>query len=347
MKKINRIIIWALLSIMMQCAGLLFLDKIFFKHSSNFEISEVKADTAVTDTCIEVPSEATDLQSSYDGKYISYFLNDKFYLGDTKAGTIKEIITDKSDSDVMYAEWLPDRNRITIAKKAKNDSGQLAINIISYDAKSNTEYQLKELCKYQDGMKIDGMATTTLSGVSYVGVSKKGNNSNIYRIDINENMKNLGVKIGGLGALKIFPHKDVVLYEDASNKKFYYYKNEKIYPINTGTYTNLKLLAVDNNDVVYMGEQNNKKISKIIYGNLEGDVASWNTLNLDKPKDIKDIFVNDKGEILINDNLEGSVTNTVTGKKVTYEGKFVSVNNKVICSSDNEKVYIKSLSETE
>ncbi len=345
MKNFKRIIIWIMLSIMMQCAGLLFIDKVFFKHSSDFEITEHEAGTSVKDSSMTIPSNAEDIQVSYDGKYVTYSVNNKFYLGDTNAGTINEIITDESD-EVLYAEWLPDRNRITIAEKIVNERGKEVINIINYDAKSNTKYQLKEVCRYESGMEVDGIVTTTLSGVSYVSVSRNGNNSNIYRIDINENMKNLGVKIGSLGAFKIFPHKDVVLYEDQLNKQFHYYKNEKTYSIKTGTYSNLELLAVDNNDIVYMGEVTNKKIGKVIYGNLDTDISSWETINLDKPKDSKDIYVNDKGELLVNDNLEGVITNMKTGEKVSYDGKFISVNNKVICSSDNEEIYIKSLKET-
>ena len=344
MKRFSRIIIWMLLSIMMQCAALLFLDKVFFKHSSDFEITEREADTSVKDLSINIPSNAENIQVSYDGKYITYIVEDKFYLGDTKAGTVREIITDESDK-VLFAEWLPDRNRITIAEKIVNERGRAVINIINYDAKSNTKYQLKEVCKYEDGMEVDGIVTTTLSGVSYVSVSKNGNNSSIYRIDINENMEKLGVKVASLGAFKIFPHKDVVLYEDELNKHFYYYKNEKIYPIKTGTYSNLELLAVDNNDIVYMGEVINKKVVKVIYGTLDTDISSWGTINIETPKESKDLYVNEKGELLINDNLEGTVTNMTTGGKVSYDGKFVSMNNKVICSSDNEEIYIKGLNE--
>lgn len=347
MKKFKKIIIWALLSIMMQCAGLLFLDKIYFKHSSEFEITEVETGSNITDLSIEVPSTASNIQSSYDGKYISYFIDDKFYLGDTKAGTVTEVITNEDNNAVLYAEWLPDRNRVTIAEKIVNDSGRTVINIINYDAKSQSKYQLKEICRYQNGMQVDSIVTTTLSGVSYVSVSKGANNASIYRIDINENMEQLNVSISTLGAMKIFPHKDVMIYEDDLNKRFYYYTNDKITRINTGTYSNLQLLAVDNNDIVYMGEESNNKISKIIYGTLDTNIASWNTMNLEKAKDAKDIYVNEKGEMLINDNLEGSVTNMTTGDKVMYNGKFISVNNRVICSSDNESIYIKSLSETE
>ncbi|MBE6047406.1 MAG: dipeptidyl-peptidase IV [Clostridium sp.] len=345
MKRFNRIIIWMLLSIMMQCAGLIFLDKVFFRHSSDFEISERQQTASVTDLTVNIPSNAKNIQVSFDGKYISYNVDDKFYLADTKTGESNEVVTSDGDK-VLYAEWLPDRNRITIAEKIIS-SGKSVINIINYDAKSNTKYQLKEICRYQDGMKVDGIVTTTLSGVSYISVSKNGNNSSIYRIDINEKMKKLGVKIASLGSMKIFPHKDVLLYQDSVSKLFYYYKNEKNYSIKTGTYSNLKLLSVDNNDVVYMGEITNKKISKVIYGTLDSDISSWKTINIDKPKDVKDLYVNEKGELLVNDNLQGVVVNMTTGAKVTYNGMFISVNNKVICSSDNEQTYIKSLSETD
>ena len=66
---------------------------------------------------------------------------------------------------------------------------------------------------------------------------------------------------------------------------------------------------------------------------------------LEKSKPAKDIYINDKGEILINDSLEGKITNLTTSEVVSYEGKFVSVNNRVVCTSDNGKIYIKSLNE--
>ncbi|MCR4943269.1 MAG: dipeptidyl-peptidase IV [Clostridium sp.] len=347
MKKMTKIITWALLSIMMQCAVLLFLDKVYFKHSSEFEISEISTDTSVKDVSINIPSDAEKIKVSYDGKYVSYFIGDKFYINDTKNDTSKEIITDEDSNTVMYAEWLPDRNRVTIAEKIKNDSGQTVVNIISYDAKSGSKYQLKELSKYSSGMKVEGIATTTLSGVSYVGINKGGNSSSIYRIDINDDMKNIGVKLNGIAALKIFPHKDVLLYEDAGTKKFYYYKNGTSNLINTGTYSNLELLAVDNKDVVYMGETSNKKITKIIYGTLDTDISTWQTLNLEKAKEPNDINIDENGEILINDNLEGTITNMSTGSKVSYSGKYITANSKVVMSSDNDQTYIKSLSETE
>ena len=44
MKKFTRIIIWAMLSIMMQAAGLIYLDKVLFTDASTFEIVKHEPD---------------------------------------------------------------------------------------------------------------------------------------------------------------------------------------------------------------------------------------------------------------------------------------------------------------
>ena len=345
MKVFKKIILWAMLSIMMQVAGLLFLDKVFFKHSSDFEFTEVTQQVAVSNVSIDIPSNAEDIKCSFDGKYVTYFLSDKFYLIDTKSGSKEEIITNSGDVEVLYAEWLPDRNRITIAEKKLNDSNEKVISVVNFDAKSKSEVPLKEVCNYKEGMKVDSIVTTTLSGVSYVAISNGGKNAAIYRIDINEKMTNIGVKVPKLGSLKVFPHKDVMIYEDDVNGRFYYYSNDNINKITFGDIQNVELLSVDNNDIVYVGEVVDNKISKVIYGTLDTPTSSWSTVPLEKSKPAKDTYINDKGEILINDSLEGKITNLTTSEVVSYEGKFISVNNRVICTSDNGKIYIKSLNE--
>ncbi|MBE6052239.1 MAG: dipeptidyl-peptidase IV [Clostridium sp.] len=347
MKGFKKIILWAMLSIMMQVSGLLFLDKVFFKHSSEFEFTEVTEKTTVKDVDIAIPSDAEEIKCSYDGKYVTYFRNNKFYLIDTKDGTTEEIITNDNSVSVLYTEWLPDRNRITVAEKVLNDSNTNVIKVINYDAKSKSEVPLKEVCNFKEGMKVDSIATTTLSGVTYVAISNNGKNAAIYRIDINEKMTNIGVKVPRLGKLKIFPHKDVMLYEDKVNGRFYNYSNDNINKINFSNIQNAELLAVDNNDIVYVGEVIDNKVTQIKYGTLDTAVTSWSSIPLEKSKSPKDIYVNDKGEILINDSLEGKVKNLTTSKSVSYEGKFISVNDKVVCSSDNGKIYIKSLSEVD
>jgi hypothetical protein len=352
MKGFKRIIVWAMLSIMMQVAGLLYLDKIYLKHSSNFDLKEVKEDVVTDKDNLSIPSEAKKIESSFDGKYVSYFVDNKFYLLDTKTGSSEEIITNDGKRKVLKSEWLPDRNRITIAEKVINSSSKkTVINAINYDAKNKTEFKIIEskqianekVCDYKSGMQVDSIETTTLSGVTFVAVSNGGNNASIYRINIEKEVENIGSKISTMGEMKVSPSSDSIIYEDAKNKKFYNYKNAKVSKINFTNSGNLTLLSTDKNDIVYMGELSGEKVTKIIYGTLGEKFGAWKTIKLDKPKNPNEIYINDKGEILVNESLEGKVKNMTTSESVKYEGTFISVNNKVILSSDNGKLYIKSL----
>ncbi|MBD7911358.1 dipeptidyl-peptidase IV [Clostridium cibarium] len=347
MKGFKRIIVWALLSIMMQVAALLYLDKVYLKHSSEFQLKEVKEDVVGSKADLSIPQGAKKIQSSYDGKYISYFVDSKFYLLDTKTGTSEEIITNKGNREVLNSEWLPDRNRLTIAEKVTSSSKKNVINVINYDAKNKTESQITEnekVCDYKSGMQVDAIETTTLSGVTFVSVSKGGNNAVIYRINIEKNVESIGSNISAMGEMKVSPSSDSIIYQDKKAKRFYEYTNGKASKINITNSSNLTLLARDSNGVVYMGEESEDKVTKIFSGTLNQKFATWKVTQLDKPKNSTDIYVNDKGEFLVNDSLDGKVKNLTTSESVSYKGKFIFVNNKVILSSDNGKIYLTSLS---
>jgi hypothetical protein len=96
-----------------------------------------------------------------------------------------------------------------------------------------------------------------------------------------------------------------------------------------------------------MGELSGDKVVKIIYGEDGKRISKLETKNFDKPKDINDIYINENGEILVNDVDSRKIHNITTGNVITYEGKFISVNDKVICSSENERVFLKSITDVD
>lgn len=342
MKRFKTIIVWSIFCLIIECSVLLYLDKVFFKHSSDFTVVEGSSESEKDKYEIDIPEVAKEIQSAYNGKYLSYISDDRFYLADSKTGETNEIITCDEDRTVLFAKWLPDRNRIIVAEKCKNDNNQDVISITNYDAKSKQEKKIKEICRYYKGMKVSDIATTTLSGVSYVGISRNDYNSTIYRIDINEDMKTVTTKVSSIGSMDIFPHKDMLIYEDSVNKVFYKYSNEQTKKINFGNKNSLKLLGLDSNGIVYMGElSKDNKITKILYGKLEENTASWTTKELDSPKEISDIHINDKQQILINEDVQGTVKNLSTNDNIDYEGKLIEIKDKVICSRNNNKIYLK------
>ena len=122
-------------------------------------------------------------------------------------------------------------------------------------------------------------------------VSRNGNSSTIYRIDIeNDDIEQLDNKVPALGSIKAFSSKDVLIYEDSLNKSFYRYTNGSRKKLAFDNANNLVILGASSDNMIYMGELSGDKVVKIIYGADETSPSTWKTETLEKPKDIKDIY---------------------------------------------------------
>ena len=107
------------------------------------------------------------------------------------------------------------------------------------------------------------------------------------------------------------------------------------------------MLGTDSNDNIYFGEYEGDKIYRIVYGSLNTKEGEWQSLALDESKNKEDIYVTENGEILINDNLKGMVLNKTTGETISYKGKFVSMNDKIIYSNKEGYIYIKNIKDVD
>lgn len=345
MGKVKTIVLWACLSIALQIGVLQYIDGVVFAHSSDFNMVAAEEKKVVSDINITIPTTSKDIRSSFDGKYITYLEGDKLQIVNTQSAETHEIVTEGM-GEILNYKWLPDRNRIIIAEKIKANGSNL-IKLITYDAKTGTENEVKEICSYEEDMEVDAITASVLTGVYYISVSRGGYNSTIYRIDINHTQNALPNKVATLGNMEVVPHKDILVYEDKAYKTFYTYTSGVRNKLNFKNSQNLTLITIDNEDIVYMGELDNGKVKRIIYGNIEENVDSWNTIDLPKAKDVKDIYVSEKSEILINDNLQGKVTNLSTNETVTYEGQFVGITKKVICSQLDGKIFLKDITKVD
>jgi hypothetical protein len=344
MKKFTRIIAWAMLSIMLQAAVLVYLDKVFFKDSSNFEIVENQPLEKNRNVDYNISSTAKDINVSDDAKYISYFENDKLMVLDTKTLQVKEELTD-TGRKILYCDWVADANILMIAEKVTQNKWNQKIKILTLNVKNDFESAITELCPYEEGIKVDSIVSSLTTNTHYVGVSRTGFNSKIYRINANYIVKNIGGTLPSLGGLKAVQRHDIIIYEDSLNKIFYSYTNERIKKLNITNPANLVLIGVDDDNKVYMGEMSNGKITKILNGAYDTASTTWNTINLEKPKELKDIYLTTNNQLLVNDNLTGKVTNLSTGKSVQYDGKLLQITDKMICSQNENKIILTSLSD--
>ena len=142
--------------------------------------------------------------------------------------------------------------------------------------------------------------------------------------------------------MQVIPHEDRLIYEDKLNGKFFVTSPNKQLIFNSNK--KLTLLGIDRNDVIYMGELNGDKISSIIYGKVSEDTSTWKKVTLDSVVNSDDLYFSNKSEILINDNLKGSVKNLTTGNEVEYEGKLIQIKEDFIATTDSSgKLVYKNL----
>lgn len=339
MKKFIKIIICAILSVIIQCAVLLYLDKVLLKESTEFTVENVDVAVKSVDANVAIPTNAQKVKVSYSGRYITYFDNNKLMLINTKTAQVTQIL---ENTEILTTEWVPNNNIILVVEKASNK-----VNVKTYNANNGVEQPVREICPYEKNIK----ATAVISlSTEYISITN-GDNTTIYRVDINEEMKELDDSISTLGNIKVFREKDVLFYEDSLKKIFYRYTNGKSTKLNFQNPNNLVILKAASNKI-YMGEysdnnESKNKIAKVIYGEDQTDPSTWKTETLEKPMDIKDIYINENNEIFINDSAEGKVKNITAKQNISYEGRFISVNDRVVCSSDNGKVYLKSVKDVD
>ena len=332
MKLYKKIIAWAILSVILQVGGLFVLDNFVFKHSSNFKSNKIDIEKQNTkDISATIPSGAQNVNISYNGKYLTYYENDTLYIEESKSGTKTEVKTE-DNGDILYYKWLSDRDRLIIAEKVAKD-GDNVIQLVTYNPKDSSINYVTDICDYSDDMEVKKITESTFTSVYYVDIYKGGLKSIVYRIDINNDKSKVSLQASVLGNMQVIPHVDRLVYEDEINNKFYVTSPNK--QLNFNSNKNLTLLAIDRNDVIYIGELNGEKISSVIYGKIDEDTSAWKTVSLEAVVNRDDIYFNNESEILINDNLKGAVKNLTTGVEVEYEGKLIQIKEDFIATTDN------------
>lgn len=220
MKKSRKIIAWATLSLILQVGVLFILNNFVFKQSSDFK--SIKMETQKDKTKginATIQKDAQDVNISYGGTYLSYDKDSSLYMEDTKTGTINKVETEKN-GEILYYKWLSDRDRLIIAEKV-DVNGESKIQLITYNPKNSTETFVSNICSYEKDMEVKKITESTITGVYYIDVYKGGLKSNVYRIDINNDLNKVNLQTNILGNMQVIPHEDRLVYEDEVNGKFF------------------------------------------------------------------------------------------------------------------------------
>jgi len=326
MKKVyKKMIICIMISLIMQISGLFYLNNYFLTSDTNVKSQRVGDSSTGNKTSVSkasVPSDATTINVSYDASYISYYLNDELYVVNTITG--KSVIVNSSNGvKISFYKWLPDRNRMLIVETQNRN-----LSLSFYDVTQSQKSKVSDILMISSASTVKDIEASPLTNVIYIKVKNGYKYYSIYWVDIMKSIKKIATTSKYVGNIGVIPHEDKMVYENLDNNKVY--ATGPNHALNFSDSAKSCLLAIDNNDQIYVGNvDSNNKIDKIHYGKLGGD---WQSLPLSTPVSKTDLFITANGKVYINDKIKSTVTELQTRKETTYKGILLQLYNAGVAS---------------
>ena len=342
MKASKRFISWIVISLILQCSLYTFLDKVYFSAEHNVKITKIQdiIKKKSVKPNVTFPQGYSDVSLSYDGSYTTYFDNSgDLKILDTGTGNLKNIKFRGGAKCVSY-KWLPDANKIMLAEKLTLGKSRY-IKFFSYDAEKETKEEIRDytlniansIKLVDEKTKVD-IQVSTLTGLMYLKTYSSKIRSSIYRIDRNEQMTKTQTHYRKIGRVAVASHDDHLAYEDLTNNLIRTNTKEKTIKINGSN--NLLLLGADGKDNIYVGKNENGKVSSLYYGKLSDNKSSWKVLNLKEKVSPNKLKIIQSGEIYtISYN---SISRASDGKKIDFKGKFIGIYTNYLASILNGKL---------
>ncbi|MFL0194864.1 hypothetical protein ACJDU8_04645 [Clostridium sp. WILCCON 0269] len=345
MKKLKRIIIWTLIPVVIELAGLLFMDKFYFNDELSFNIKKVDVSSKqeANKINVKVPDEAKDIKISHDGKYISYYNGQSLIVIDTSNNDKKEV-TLADSNELSYYTWFLDTNNILIAEKA-TEAGSSYLKFESYDPKKDVSYAVKNEEKNQQlsillpdkEYEVKYIAFSGASNVTYISSGKEQARSRIYRVNIMNQMNLVNFVNCELGNIKAVntQNGDELVYEDRTYNRI---RTGRGGVIATGENAKHYLLNTDKENNIYIGNGDNNKVNKIFVTNLKSIGTNWQTHTLSEYTDKNNVYITRNGKIYINDPDNSQIKELSTSKVTKYSGKLISVYDYGVISQNGNKI---------
>ncbi len=345
MKVILRVYKWIIFSLIFQILFLIFLNNYYLVKgvsikATSFEVQEEPKE----DKGFKVPPGAEDIKVSFDGSYIAYLLDGMIKIKDIKTEKDKDTLRPDSGR-IDYYKWLPDRDIIIYSIKLE-EKGRNKMQISTKDLESDLDHKYPVISGLSNDSEVLNIEVSPLTNVVYAKIKSSSSQAKVYKFDINNDSYYI-MNISLDADIKEINYKDAFLYEDSTKNRVRVWDGIK----HSSREVRLKekniLLGIDAEDKVYVGNiVDSDKISKILYGKLdEQDDEAWAQIDLNEPVDSKNIIVSSKGQVLVLDDNEKTITNVQNNEKIEYEGDFIEMLDDYIVYLDNDKVKLDVIDE--
>lgn len=342
MKVVKGIIIVTILAVIIENLGFLYIEKVYLSANNSYDIKKIENKIGNEKLEINIDKKSENIKSSYDGKYISYMLDNKLVICSTLDES-KNIYKEEA-GELVYYKWLDDRNIMILMEKVVED-GEVFFLPISYDAKNGqvnpvTNHDMKLVKIKSDNVfcNIDLISFSTATHSLYIKISDENNISNLYYINVmnevekvknNENIGNVVVPTTNSNAI-MEVGKDIVHLNNKEN-------------IKVPNADNPKILGTDKNNKVYFCNDTNRKTSVIYYTDLREDNYKWSKLNLKEEVLIDDIYVDYSGRVYLKSEDKNLIKELKSNKEIKYEGNFIQSYCEGVITENNGKIIKKKI----
>ena len=329
-KVFKKLIICIIISLIVQSSGLFYLNNYFLTSSTTVKSQKVVDSSNKTSvSTFKVPSDATNINVSYDASYVAYFSNDELYVANIQTGKSVNVAA-SNGVKISFYKWLPDRNRMFIVETQGTN-----LSLSDYDVSQTQKDKVTDILMVSSASVVKDIEMSTLTNVYYIKVKNGYKDYSIYWVNVMNTRKKIFTNSTYVGNIAVVQHEDKLVYEDLTNNEVY--ATGPTHALNFGGSTQTCLISIDNNDVVYVGNVNsNNKIDNIHYGTLGGN---WQSIQLTTPVSKDSLFVTGSGKVYINDNSKDTVTECTTSKITHYKGTFIQLySNGVASLSDGNLV---------
>jgi len=168
MKKVfKKMIICIIISLLIQISGLLYLNNSLLTSTSTVKSQEVTnsaSSTKLSASKVNIPSNATTINVSYDASYVSYYLNNELYVVNTI--TNKSVTVNPSNGvKITFYKWLPDRNRMLICETNNRN-----LSLSYYDVTQSQQSKVSDILMISSASIVKDIEASPLTNVIYIKV---------------------------------------------------------------------------------------------------------------------------------------------------------------------------------
>jgi hypothetical protein len=326
MKTLKRLGIFVVIAIVTQLGILVYVNNFMLGSRSVFneEVPSIKEEMKIL-----IPENINEIQSSYDGKYCSYFSEDSLYIIDIQTSMRKKIEFKDGQTLSLY-KWYNNSNRMILAEQSIVN-GAVKLKLTTYEAELGLHEDFKDLSWLGHNAVINAIDFAEAEDV-IVKVSKEDGRSELYYVG--EEVSKLPAVTKNIGFIRYMSKEKSVLYQDKTTKKYYSTGNKSPIDIKSPTSTIIHLDSLGN---LYVFDKDEEGKRRIYYKELSKEEEDWNPIEVGAEIQTEDIYIDEEGKIYTNNTLEGKITEIKSKAVFSYSGKFMDFfNGGVITVKNNE-----------